>query len=36
MDPIKGAQVAIRAARLASCTLVLAGPVQPGQDSYFR
>jgi len=31
MDPVKGAHRAIAAARTASWTLVLAGPVQPGQ-----
>ncbi len=36
MDPIKGAHLAIRAARLASRRLVLAGPVQPGQERYFH
>ena len=33
--PEKGAHVAIRAARLARQPLVLAGPVQPGQEEYF-
>jgi glycosyltransferase involved in cell wall biosynthesis len=36
MDPVKGAHRAIRAARLAGRRLVLAGPVQPGQESYYR
>lgn len=36
MDPIKGADFAIRAAKLAGRRLVLAGPVQPGQERYFR
>jgi glycosyltransferase involved in cell wall biosynthesis len=36
MDPIKGAHRAIEAARLAGRDLVLAGPVQPGQEEYFR
>jgi glycosyltransferase involved in cell wall biosynthesis len=36
MDPIKGAHLAIKAARLAGRRLVLAGPVQPGQERYFR
>jgi glycosyltransferase involved in cell wall biosynthesis len=36
MDPVKGAHRAIEAARLASRTLVLAGPVQTGQQEYFR
>jgi len=36
MDPVKGAHRAIEAARLAGKTLVLAGPVQPGQHQYFR
>jgi glycosyltransferase involved in cell wall biosynthesis len=39
MDPVKGAHRAIEAARLAGRTLVLAGPVQPGQagqEEYFR
>ena len=35
MDPVKGAHRAIEAARLAGQTLVLAGPVQPGQERYF-
>lgn len=35
MDAVKGAHRAIRAARLAGCPLVLAGPVQPGQEEYF-
>jgi glycosyltransferase involved in cell wall biosynthesis len=36
MDPVKGAHHAIAAARLAGRTLVLAGPVQSGQQDYFR
>jgi glycosyltransferase involved in cell wall biosynthesis len=36
MAPVKGAHRAIEAARLASRTLVLAGPVQTGQEEYFR
>jgi len=36
MDPVKGAHRAITAARLAGVTLVLAGPVQTGQENYFR
>jgi glycosyltransferase involved in cell wall biosynthesis len=36
MDPAKGAHRAITAARRAGVRLVLAGPVQPGQESYFR
>ena len=36
MDPVKGADRAIEAARLARWPLVLAGPVQPGQEEYFR
>jgi glycosyltransferase involved in cell wall biosynthesis len=36
MDPVKGAHRAIRAARRAGRTLVLAGPVQTGQERYFR
>jgi glycosyltransferase involved in cell wall biosynthesis len=36
MDPAKGAQRAIAAARAAGIRLVLAGPVQPGQEEYFR
>ena len=36
MDPVKGAHRAIEAARLASRNLVLAGPVQTGQQQYFR
>jgi glycosyltransferase involved in cell wall biosynthesis len=35
MDPVKGAHRAIRAARRAGLRLVLAGPVQPGQEAYF-
>jgi glycosyltransferase involved in cell wall biosynthesis len=36
MDPVKGADRAIEAARLADRTLVLAGPVQSVQEQYFR
>jgi glycosyltransferase involved in cell wall biosynthesis len=36
MDPANGAQRAIAAARVAGMRLVLAGPVQPGQEEYFR
>jgi len=36
MDPVKGAHRAIEAARQAGRTLVLAGPVQTGQEHYFR
>lgn len=36
MDPVKGADRAITAAKLAGCRLVLAGPVQSGQQEYFR
>ena len=36
MDPVKGPDRAIQAARLAGRTLVLAGPVQAGQDDFFR
>ena len=37
MDPVKGAHRAIKAARLAGRPLVLAGPVQTGQQAaYFR
>jgi glycosyltransferase involved in cell wall biosynthesis len=36
LDPIKGAHRAIAAARAARMRLVLAGPVQPGQELYFR
>jgi glycosyltransferase involved in cell wall biosynthesis len=36
MDPAKGAHRAIAAARQAGIRLVLAGPVQPGQEEYFR
>jgi len=36
MDPVKGAHRAIAAARAAGIRLVLAGPVQPGQEQYFR
>ena len=36
MAPVKGAHRAIEAARLAGENLVLAGPVQSGQERYFR
>ena len=36
MDPIKGPHLAVAAARAAGKRLVLAGPVQPGQEQYFR
>jgi glycosyltransferase involved in cell wall biosynthesis len=36
MDADKGPDLAITAARLAGRRLVLAGPVQPGQEDYFR
>jgi len=36
MDAAKGAHRAIVAARLAGMRLVLAGPVQPGQEKYFQ
>ncbi|HYB26192.1 MAG TPA: glycosyltransferase family 4 protein [Solirubrobacteraceae bacterium] len=36
MDPVKGPHRAIEAARLAGAALVLAGPVQAGQEEYFR
>jgi glycosyltransferase involved in cell wall biosynthesis len=36
MDPVKGAHSAIEAARMAGRTLVLAGPVQTGQEEYYR
>ena len=36
MDPVKGAHRAIEVARRAGRTLVLAAPVQPGQEQYFR
>ncbi len=36
MTPVKGAHRAIEAARRAGRELVLAGPVQPGQEEYFR
>jgi glycosyltransferase involved in cell wall biosynthesis len=35
MDPSKGADRAIAAAREAGVPLILAGPVQPGQEEYF-
>lgn len=36
MAPVKGAHRAIEAAHLADASLVVAGPVQPGQEPYFR
>jgi len=36
MDPVKGAHRAVGAARRARRRLVLAGPVQPGQERYYR
>ena len=36
MDPVKGAHRAIEVARHVGRRLVLAGPVQPGQEGYFR
>jgi glycosyltransferase involved in cell wall biosynthesis len=36
MDLVKGPDRAIEAARLAGRMLVLAGPVQPGQEQYYR
>jgi glycosyltransferase involved in cell wall biosynthesis len=36
MDPVKGADRAIAAARRAGRRLVLAGPVQTGQEDYFH
>jgi len=36
MDPVKGAHRAIRVALLSEQRLVLAGPVQPGQEKYFH
>ena len=35
-DPIKGAHLAIFAARIAQIPLLLAGPIQPGQERYFE
>jgi glycosyltransferase involved in cell wall biosynthesis len=35
MDPAKGAHRAIAAAQAAETRIVLAGPVQPGQEEYF-
>jgi glycosyltransferase involved in cell wall biosynthesis len=34
-DPVKGAHLAIRAAKVAGMRLVLAGPIQQGQQAYF-
>jgi glycosyltransferase involved in cell wall biosynthesis len=36
MDPVKGPHRAIRIAARADVPLVLAGPVQPGQEQYFH
>ena len=36
MHPTKGAHRAINAARLAGRRLVLAGPIQPGQEKYYK
>ena len=36
MDPVKGAHRAIDVARRAGRRLLLAGPIQPGQESYFH
>jgi glycosyltransferase involved in cell wall biosynthesis len=36
MDPVKGAHRAITAAEASGHRLILAGPVQPGQEQYFR
>ena len=36
IDPVKGPHLAIAAARIAGRRLVLAGPIQPGQERYFR
>ena len=36
MDPVKGPHRAIAAARASGRRLVLAGPVQPGQEEFFR
>jgi glycosyltransferase involved in cell wall biosynthesis len=35
-DPVKGAHRAIRVARRVGLPLLLAGPIQPGQEQYFR
>jgi glycosyltransferase involved in cell wall biosynthesis len=35
IDPVKGPDCAIEAAKLSGRRLVLAGPVQPGQENYF-
>jgi glycosyltransferase involved in cell wall biosynthesis len=35
-DPAKGAHLAIFAARIAQIPLLLAGPIQPGQEHYFE
>ncbi|HEV2998085.1 MAG TPA: glycosyltransferase family 4 protein [Solirubrobacteraceae bacterium] len=36
MDPVKGAHRAIEVARAADLRLILAGPIQPGQEGYFH
>jgi glycosyltransferase involved in cell wall biosynthesis len=36
MDPVKGAHRAIEASRIGRRPLVMAGPIQPGQEDYFR
>lgn len=36
MDPVKGPHRAVRIAGLAGRPLVLAGPIQPGQEHYFQ
>lgn len=36
MAPVKGPHRAVEAARLAGMPLVLAGPVQPGQEAFFE
>jgi len=36
MDPVKGADRAVQVARATGSKLVLAGPVQPGQERYFN
>ncbi len=36
MHPTKGADRAIKAARRANRRIILAGPIQPGQEQYFR
>jgi|SRR5579875_322280 len=36
MDPVKGADRAIAAAQASGSKLIIAGPVQPGQEEYFN